>query len=281
LLEEAKTDASLAELIEGEKEQFEARRESLRNEIQIYEQTIAQYEAEIGELDGQIRAIQRYIDLIKTEITIVEGLLGRGYETQTRLRDLQRDEAAQQAQEASIRVKKVTATEEINSARLQIVEAKTKRLDEVTTDLATSRAELQGIMEQIGSSRDTLLRTIVRAPVDGTVMDLQVHTLGGVIAPGGVVMELVPAHDQLIIDAHLDPTDIDVVQPGQKAQIYLTAYPTRHLPSISGVVLSVSEDISLVPGMPVEVLIMTQERTLADYLVDPIVQSMRRSFRES
>jgi HlyD family type I secretion membrane fusion protein len=310
VLAEAKTNPGLAELIEGEQEQFEARRNALRTEIELYEQTIRQYEAELVELAGQSHAIQNHTNLIRAEIKIIEGLLKRGYETQTRLRELQRNEASQQAEEAAIRVKMVTAREEMGEARLKIVDLKTRRLDEITEELATARAELLTIQEQIASSRDTLVRMVIRAPVDGTVMNMQMHTQGGVIAPGGVVMDLVPSHDQLIIDAHLNPTDIDVVQPGQKAQIYLTAYPTRHLPSISGVVISVSGDalvdsttgdnyyltkvrvaaeelhrlgkgISLIPGMPVEVLIMTQERTLADYLIDPIIQSMRRSFRES
>jgi HlyD family type I secretion membrane fusion protein len=205
----------------------------------------------------------------------------------------------------------VTARETMVSARLKIAGIKTTRLDEIASDIATAQSELQSIREQVASSLDALQRTIIRSPVDGTVMNIQVHTLGGVVAPGGKLMDLVPSHDQMIIDAQLDTHDIDVVQPGQKAQIYLTAYPTRHLPSISGVVISVSgdalvaddesgesyyltkvsvaaeevhrlgKDISLVPGMPVEVLIMTQERTLVDYLIDPIIRSMRRSFRES
>lgn len=312
LIEQATTNERVAELIEAEKEKFSAWRSTLESEIELLKQSVKQRTAEMVEMDGQLRAIKTHQLLIREEIASIQGLLEKGYETQKRLREMMRTEAAQQEEEAAVRVRMVTSREGIDTARMQMVQLKAERLDEVMSETVTVRAEIQALREQLESDRDTLARLIVRAPVDGTVMNIQVHTLGGVIAPGGTMMDLVPNQDDMIIDAELSITDIDVVVPGQSAQINLTAYPTRHVPSVSGTVLSVSgdaltksdtgesyyltkvsvepeelerlkqySDVHLVPGMPVEVLIKTQERTMLDYLVDPIIKSMRRSFRES
>lgn len=148
--------------------------------------------------------------------------------------------------------------------------------------------------------------TSVTAPISGTVVNLRFKTVGGVIRAGEPIVDIVPDEERLLIEARVSPTDIDVVHPGLAAQVHLTA---RAVPRIDGVVKSVSADrlvdpesstpyymarvevdrsemeqlgslVVLVPGMPAQVLIVTQERMMIDYLIEPFHDAWRRSFRE-
>jgi HlyD family secretion protein len=149
----------------------------------------------------------------------------------------------------------------------------------------------------------------VMAPVSGTVLNLRFKTEGGVVQRGEPILDIVPSDDILLIDARVSPVDIDVVHPGLTAQIHLSAYSSRTVPRIDGVVRSVSADrmiddvtkqpfylarvevdrealtkigpqVELVPGMPAEVLIVTGERTMMQYLMEPFSDLFRRGFRE-
>ena len=156
----------------------------------------------------------------------------------------------------------------------------------------------------------SLGRTMVTAPLDGTVMNVQVTTATGVVEPGEPLLDLVPDNAQLVIDAHVKPTDMDTVHEGQAARVLFTAYGQRNLPQIFGKLRSISADrlieehtgepyflakvevdplelqriapdIELSPGMPADVMILTGERTLLDYLIRPFTESLTKSFRES
>jgi HlyD family type I secretion membrane fusion protein len=155
-----------------------------------------------------------------------------------------------------------------------------------------------------------LQRTLIGAPVDGTVVALRFRTAGGVVRPGEPVLEIVPDNEELLIDARLSPMDIDVVRAGLPARVVLPAFQQRHLPQIEGRVRQVSPDaladpqtgqrffavrveidrdrlagleppLELTPGMPAEVYITTGERTALDYLLGPLYDSLRRAGRES
>jgi HlyD family secretion protein/epimerase transport system membrane fusion protein len=150
----------------------------------------------------------------------------------------------------------------------------------------------------------------IRAPVAGTVVELQLRTVGGVVKPGDRVLDVVPRDEPLMIEARVAPADIDVVHSGLLADVHLLAYNSRHLPRIRGEVVKVSADrltdpkdgepyftaqivvdkalleqvapgVALTPGMPAEALILTGERTMLDYLVEPIRLTFRRALRET
>jgi HlyD family secretion protein len=154
-----------------------------------------------------------------------------------------------------------------------------------------------------------LERTVIAAPLAGTVVNLRFKSRGGVVGRGEPILDVVPLEEKLLIDARVAPTDIDVVRVGLPAQVHLSAFANRGLPRIEGVVRSVSADritdsvtnqsyflvrvevdrielkrldpaIELVPGMPAEVLIVAGERTLGQYLLEPISLAFRRSLRE-
>jgi HlyD family secretion protein/epimerase transport system membrane fusion protein len=147
----------------------------------------------------------------------------------------------------------------------------------------------------------------VTAPVAGTVVALRIKTPGGVVGPGEPILDLVPATAELLLEARVAPVDIDEVHPGLRAQIHLLAYRARSMPRLEGLVREVSADrledpatrqpyylarvavaraalpagVSLSAGMPADVLIVTGERTLLDYLVRPLTETLRRGLRES
>jgi HlyD family type I secretion membrane fusion protein len=182
-------------------------------------------------------------------------------------------------------------------------------MERTNDELAQVQQTLAELWSQMPSRQDILQRTVIRAPISGTVMSLRATTETGVVRPGEPVLELVPEDAMLIIDAHVKPTDIDRVRPGMEARVLLTAYKQRNLPRINGVLRSISADrmvddrtgdayflakvvvdtedlalldeVHLAPGMPADVMILNDEQTLIDYMLGPILQSMRRSFHEN
>ena len=174
------------------------------------------------------------------------------------------------------------------------------------------RAELIGerseAVAQMRAAEDVITRSKIRAPMAGTVVGLAVHTPGGIVKPGDPLLSIVPKDEHLVIEARLDPNDIDVVHKGQAAHVRLTPFNARTMPLLTARVAWISadrmsdeargqsyyltrvelteaapqlpKDIQLYPGMPAEVMILTGERTFVSYLTAPFSQSFRRAFRE-
>jgi HlyD family secretion protein len=166
------------------------------------------------------------------------------------------------------------------------------------------------VTEKLNASVDILKRTVITAPIAGIVLNMRFKTNGGVLKPAEPILDIVPADDMLLIDAKISPVDIDVVRVGLQAKVHLTAYSGRSTPRLNGIVKTVSADrmvdegsrqsyylarvhvdgeeirqahpgIELIPGMPAEVLIVTGERTMAEYLFQPFLDALWRSFRET
>ena len=200
------------------------------------------------------------------------------------------------------------AKQNIAEAKIRIFELRTEQVSEVVAELREVETELLDLQERLGAAEDVQRHTAVISPADGVVVDMQVHTEGAVIRPGDRLLDVVPGNEKLIIDARVNPTDIDIVHPGLTAQVRLVAFNQRITPTVEGIVSRVSADrltdestgesyytakvelidqqdprlegLTLLPGMPAEVLIRTGERTLLQYLVSPVRQSFTRSLRE-
>lgn len=300
----------IAEILEGERQQFHARMQAYGLSLQILEQTIAKARAEIVQLERQKQAIGGQAAILDETVEVYDGLVKQGLESRSKLLSYKAQRAALDDDVVALDVRITADNENITSNELEIKNTRVTRIDQISTDLASIRSQRQTIEERMRSTQDTLNRTTIRSPVDGIVVNLKVHTLGGVVAPGGTVMEVVPANDQLTVDAHIDPNDIDSVYAGQDVRVSLSAVPQREMPVIMGKLLSVSADtltdtnngntyylgkvevsgeavkaanpnLTFVPGMEVELFIMTKERTFLDYLLDPLLRSMNRSFVES
>jgi HlyD family secretion protein len=294
----------------AELDRFETRRMALAGQRGILRQLIAQHEEEIGGLAAEIDSQSEQLRLIAEETAGVASLVKRGLERKPRLLALQRARAQIGGLRAENQAKIARARQAIREAELKILNLDSTRQDEIAAELSQIGTELFDLEEQLRASADVLERTVVAAPVAGTVVGLRFRTPGGVVAAGEAILDLVPADDELLIDAKVAPTDIDVVHPGLPAQVHFLAYRQRAMLRIEGRVRQVSADsltdpdsgqayfaarieidrqqlaalapqVELTPGMPAEVLILTGERTMLETLLDPVRTLFRRGLRET
>lgn len=286
---------------------FLARAQSLQTRVAIHERRVAQLREEASGFREQIAAQDRELELLGDEIGDVRALVEKGYEPQTRLRALQRREAGISGSRARNRAAIARIEEQVAATHLAMEELHQSRQREVVEELRVVEAQVSELRERLAAARDVDARTQVRAPVSGTVVGLRVFTRGGVVGPGEALMDIVPAQAGLMIAARVDPLDIDSVLPGLPAEVRLVAFSRLTTAPLSGEVVGVSADrlveprtgasyyearvtleaesgvasaTELLPGMPVEVLIVTGTRTPLSYLVQPIADRFRRALRE-
>lgn len=308
-LKEEATNPKVKEALDTQRRLFKTRREALEGEIGVLNQKIAQSGDEIRGLKDQIAAANTQIGLLNQEITTVEGLLKTGNALKPRLLGLQRQQADLIGQRGNAQAMVSRANQTISEAKITILNTKNDFMNKVTSELKDTQVQLSSLEEQVRATSDVARRVDVTAPLDGTVTALSVHTIGGVVQPGAVLMSLVPANDRMIIEAHVAPQDIDVVHAGLVAQVHLTAYKSRYLRAIEGKVMTVSadrvddkatgtsyfiarveitqselsslgKDIKLTSGMPADVLIVTGTRTMLSYIVRPIRDSFGHAFHD-
>ena len=297
-----------AEAMAGQRKIFLSRRTWLAGQIAILKQQIAQLSEEISALQQQVESEIRQTGLIKEEMEGVDALVNKGLERKARLLALQRTAEEIGARRSDHLGQIARARQKIGEAELQITDLQNKQVDEVTRDLRSTQDDLFDLKEKVVAARDVLERTVVQAPLGGVVVNLRVHTIGGVVNPGDALLEIVPQKEELIIEAHVRMDDIDQVRPGLPVQVRLTAYKQRWTPTVEGTVRTVSADrlqdsrsgdaffvarvgvdpaslkklpnVELYPGMPADVLIITQPRTALDYMLLPITASLSHAFRE-
>lgn len=307
-LEERKTEPNVLEVMQGQQNIFDSRRKSRLGQITILEQKIAQLDEEIKGLGGQVFASDRQIKLISDEIKDVDSLVKKNLAKRPRLRALQRNLAELRGNRSQNLSRIAQSRQAIGEVKLQINELQNSLIDEVVGELRDIQAQLFDLEEQSRASEDVLSRTDIKAPTAGYIVDLQVHTPGGVIAPGATVLDIVPDDVTLIVEAKVSTADIDSVFIGSPAQIRFPAFNQRVSLPAEGTVISVSADsledertgtyhylarvkidnldnanievTQLRPGMQADVMITTGERTALDYFVDPIILSFNRALRE-
>lgn len=301
-------DPKIAKIIHGQSRIFESRNAAINGQVAILGRRQAQLGEEINGLKNQIKAEEKQLALIGEEIADVEGLIRKGLARKPRLLSLKREAAEIEGSKGKNQAAVARSRQQIDETRLRIAELRTNRVNEVVQELREVQTELFDLTERMGAARDVLSRTEIRAPLDGTVVNLRVHTTGGVIAPGEPLLDIVPSDEPLVIEARVDPNDIDIVHPGLFAQVRLSAFSSRTMVPIDGRVVWVSADsltdertgqsyylarveltgdlakvlegASLYPGMAAEVMVVTGARTTLEYLVRPIAQSLNRAFRE-
>ena len=307
LLDAAREDPALARMLAGEVDRLSTRRASLRDQQAILADRVAQAEAEIVGLEAEIASAHTQLGLIGEEIEIVERLLAKGLERKPRLLALLRSKTQIEGAIAADRAAIARAGQVIAEARQHSLSLESSQADDIAAELAATRKGLAGLAERIRATADQLARIVVTAPVEGTVVNVRIKTIGGVIEPGAPLLDLVPAGGELLLEARVAPVDIDEVHPGLRAQVHLLAYNSRSLRRIEGEVRGVSADrledpatrqpyylakvavdraalpagITMTAGMPADVMIVTGERTLLQYLLRPLTDTLRRGLRES
>lgn len=307
-LTRAADDPAVADLMRAEQRIFEARREQIDGQVRILGQRTAQVNEELRGLADEIKAQDRQIKLIREEQQDVETLMVKGLERRPRVLALQRAAADIEGRRAQNVARIARGRQLIGENEMRALDLKAQLLSEAVQKLRDEEARILDTREKIYAAEDVLRRTEIRAPVSGRIQGLKVHTVGGVVPPREAIMEIVPAEEQLIVEAQMSTGDIDLVQPGLPVELHFTAFNQRSTRPVEGRVLKVSPDRvsdprtgasfyllrivvadreglpagqDLYPGMPVEAMVRTGSQTLFAYLFRPISDSMNRALREN
>ena len=307
-LERLRGNPQMAEILTGQERIFESYQASLKGRIDVTRQRVAQYEAQIKAFEAQVVSSHQQRVLIREEMVGVQELYEKGLERKPRLLALKRQAADLDGEEGEFSNRMAQAREAIAEAEMEILALRADRQSEVTNDLREVQMHLAEVREKLAAAQVRQGRRDLLAPEAGTVLNLRYFAPGSVVPPGGPVLDLVPRDDRLVIEAKVRPTDIDVVHVGLPAKVVLSAFKMRTTPQLSGEVVRVSadalkdertgelyysarivadpdqlkdlSDIHLQPGMPAETLIVTGERTMLQYLLQPIRDTFRTAFRE-
>ena len=299
-----------AEKIAGQQRLFEARSTTAQTQISLLQERVTQQEERISGLRVQIRSLTSQIAIISDELEGVRDLLRDGYSTKIRENELERNYEALRGERGALTAAVAESQSIITEAKLEIERLTETRREEAITELREVESSIAELEERRIAAADAYERTRIRAPNAGRVLGLNVHTVGGVVAPGVPLMEIVPMGTNLQISAKIAPSDVDKVQSGQSTLVRFSAFGSRRTPETDGTVrtisadsitdevtgipyylviidLPVGEDLrnilrgnQLVPGMPVETFIRTGKRPAISYLLKPLMDSFARSMRE-
>lgn len=304
------SDERLQAILEGQQRLFSDRLVTHLARKDVLRQRIEQLNEQVKGLQAQVDSSNIQLQLIAEELVGKESLLRKNYITKPEVLKLQRAVAEIEGRRGEYLGAIARAHQQIGETQLQILMTDAERIDQITTRLEQVRVELATVTEKLNASVDILKRTVITAPIAGIVMNMRFKTTNGVLKPAEPILDIVPAEDMLLIDARVSPVDIDVVRVGLQAKVQLTAYSGRSTPRLNGIVKTVSADrlvddgsrqsyylarvyvdreeirqlragIELIPGMPAEVLIVTGERTMVEYLLQPFLDALWRSFRET
>jgi HlyD family type I secretion membrane fusion protein len=302
---ERQEDGKVGRLLAAEREVFNSRREALAGEKEVLEQRNRQLAQQVEGLKIQIISTKAQLSTIREEKDAVEILYKKGVYEKPRYLELKRSMARLQGQIGAHQSSISQVEQRQGEVRLRIIDIDKQRREEVGSELQRVQNEIFDNEERLRAALNTLDRTEISATEDGTIVGLNIHTIGGVIRGGSAILNIVPADDVLVVEANLRPQDIDVVHEGMPAEVRLTAFNRRSTPMLPGLVTRVSADsltdqsgnqsfyrvrveidpehvgdLALYPGMPAEVYLLTGERTALNYLMKPIEDSIRRALLE-
>jgi HlyD family type I secretion membrane fusion protein len=265
------------------------------NQLRLFRAKKDKRSGEINVLEKKLKSAETRLKLFQREFDIIKPLVDEENLPILRELDLQKSIAE--------------ADEQAETTRLQVANYKNEDLSELLKEIKESDMEIVTLYNQLAASKDILKRSAITSPTAGKIMNIKYHTIGAVVPPGGEMMNIVPQHEELIVEAKVRPQDIDNVAVGLKSKVVLTAYKGKKVPKLNGEVINISPDIitneqsresyflarvsiskkdieklkdkiELYPGMPAQVFIITGSRSLVSYLFTPISDSAYKAFRE-
>jgi len=307
---DAKKDPQIADLLKVQDDFFRTRRRAYEGELSILRESIAGLTEQIKGLERLVAGKERQIKLLDEDLASHKKLFEQGFISRSKLYEferLQADVASSLGEDLS---KLASATQALGETKLKLLQREQEYRREVTTQLTDVQRETGRLREQLTAAEDTARRIVIRAPEDGVIVGLAVHTVGGVVKPGETLMEVVPKSSGLIVDAQVQPHDVDRVYPDLDAEVRFTAFPMASTPIVVGKVVRISadrlteprtgqayylarvdvpaEELSKLganrdkvrPGMNVDVIVKAGERTMMTYLVKPLRDRLARAFKE-
>jgi len=307
-LQERMGDPELAALVRGERTLFESRATALTGQKAQLESRSKQLERQIDGLKAQQAAEDQSVVLLDGDLGDVQALYTKKLVSKERLSNIRLDATRAHGESGRLAAAVAEAQAKVSETELQVLQLDEQRRSEVTSELRETEAKQTELSERKVVAQDELTKTNIRAPQSGTVQESSIHTIGGVIAPGEVIMMIVPDADNLVVDALIPPSRIDDVRPGQHVSIRFPAFDAGTTPACEGSVKRISADLIkdqqkqlsyfsarinvenkaacltdakvLKPGMPAEVHISTDERSVWSYLLKPLTDQMSRAFRQ-
>lgn len=292
----------------GQRQIFAARAAVLDGGRERLVETQAQYEAQARGITGQMEAVREQLRLLEIDIGNMQTLADQGLARQSQMSELARARAELTGQLAGLEAEQSRLITAARDAELRTLQEERAFMESVVVELRTVTAEIQELMLEITTRQAQLARVDITAPVSGIVHEMQVSTLGGVVAPGETILEVVPVGEDLSFEVRVDPRAIDQVRPGQPAQLMLSSFDPQETPRLVATVADVSASaitdpatgqsyyratlevtpseiarlgqVELMPGMPVEAFLQTHDRSVIAYLTEPLTSSLRHAFRE-
>lgn len=305
------TDPEVKAINDSQADNFNSARTKLTSQIQVLDQNILALQYQRDGSNAQISSMQQQYDLLSEDYARQSKLLASGLVTRSQVNVLQRAMADAQGSIARLHAESSSSDAQIQRLNREIAQAKDVAQQAAADEMQTVEAEFDAVREQARQANSVLDRTMIKAPVSGTIVRMYYHTAGGVIESGKAILEILPSDVPLIIEAKIPRMQIDEVRKGQTASVRLSALNQRTTPILEGHVDYVSadsvkdaggaaaseayiarvsispgqlarvQDFTPTPGMPAEILIQTHERTFFEYLTKPIADSMSRAFREN
>lgn len=294
--------------LEGEIRLFEDNKRSKESQKSQLHLRIEQLKEEITGLTAQRDAKAGELRLIRQELEQVTGLHKKGLTPVSRVYAMEREEKRLSGEHGGLVAQIARANGQISEIHVQIIMIDENARVQAQRELRSIEAKLSELVEREVAANDKLNRVEIRAPQTGIVHELSAHTIGGVITAAEQIMLIVPEEDDLTIQAHIAPTDVDQVIVGRPAKLRLSAFNQKTTPELDGHIVHVSADVTvdpktghnyyiarlamdeksrhkigdlkLLPGMPVEVFMSTGERTALSYLAKPFTDQINRAFRE-
>ena len=306
-------DRPLAEqALQLQRSQLQARSGSVSAQSSVLGQRSRQLSEEQSGYAQQRVSVREQQRLMQDELAGLKELEKKGFASTNRVRALERALEELRGREAALTAEMARAGEGMGETRMQNLSLRKTSLEEIATELWETQTRLSDILPKLIATREQLQHAKLRAPASGVVVGLSVFTVGGVVAPGQTVMEIVPDKRNLVIQAQVNPSDADDVYQGQKAQVRFLSVHDRTLPLLSGTVQTISADRlkdeksgvsyfmaeidvpaaeldkvrgtlgqgKLRPGLPVEAVLAARKRTALQYLTEPLTVHFWRALRE-
>lgn len=274
--------------LEGKKPSFD--KALIRSAPEVVEQEKALYTSRRRQLDSKLASLKRSLTLARSELSMTEPLVKQGLVSEIEFLRLRREE---------------------NQLKSEVDERRNQYYSEVTAELTAKQNELLALKEIIVARKDTVNRSTIYSPMRGTIKNIQITTLGGVIQPGIAIMEIVPADESLLVEAKIRPSDIAFLSPGQPVTVKVTAYDFSIYGGLKGELVHISpdtfqdkqqpenvyyavqiktnnsrligkngENLTIIPGMVTEVDIKTGKKSVLDYVLKPLLKAQQRALRE-
>ncbi|MFN7224033.1 MAG: HlyD family type I secretion periplasmic adaptor subunit [Paracoccaceae bacterium] len=293
----------------GQYQIFAARRAIMEGRHDQLAERVAQMNNQITGVEAQIAAREEQRALLERELASITTLFDKGMAREAQMLDLQRGRAGLMGEIAGLQSERARLENAIRDAGLEVEQARRNMLEEVATDLRATVTEIEELVLEILTLADQLARVDIRAPSDGMVHEMQVSTQGGVVAPGAVIMQIVPQTSGVEFEMRLPAQDLERVHVGQAAQLVFSSLDQRTTPRLDARVASVSPaaiadpqtgqnfyrltlslpkseldrlgTVEVLPGMPVDAYLQTGDRSVMSYLLAPLSRQIMDAFLES